>query len=339
MMIPPDIETREYQSRVINRTIKAVDEGHQNILIVAPTGSGKTIMGHVIALNLYHIYGYNTGWSAMRKHLWHQAAKENQSLIHFDGVQYFSMFDKNPPKCDVLISDEAQHTAAESAIVLQNKVKPKIHIGLSATPIRVDRMKLCFSKTIRDAGIRQLIDQGYLAPYHHYVFNDIWQPEIVAKIYLDNIDRWGKTIGYFLTVNECNICASIIRKSGIKCEVVSADSDQESQIEAFINGKVPILLNVNILTEGFNDPELRTVMVRDGSKGPTIQMAGRSLRPKPSGIPKHAQIVQSGFTKCPFVSIASPEKRFSLDRNGWEDRDRVDSKIIKAIHNVLALTK
>jgi len=330
------IETREYQTRIIDTVIAAVADGHSHILIEAPTGAGKTIIAHLIAQRLYEIYGYGAGWCAMRRHLLHQAAAENRNKIRFKHIQYFSMFSKNPPSVDLLIDDEGHHTAAESAVTIYQKTNPQVHIGLTATPFRTDRMKLCFSKIIKDAGIRSLIDQGYLAPYHHYTFDKPWTPENVADVYLGDIERWGKTVGYFLTRNECEACAAIIRARGIKCEVVWANSDQESQINAFMRGEVPILLNMFILTEGFNAPDLKTVFVRPGSKGPTIQMTGRVLRPKP-----YAQVVQNNDTKWPFVRTASAERKFILSSHSkWEDRSIVSDKILAASKNtILAIPK
>lgn len=330
-----EVEYREYQVRAVGNTVKAVADGHEHILLLSPTGSGKTVMALTIAKMLREIYGYTTGWCAMRRHLLLQASDENDGKVG-EPIQFFSMFDKDPPHSDVLIFDEGHHTAADSAITIYRKVHPKIHLGLTATPFRLDRQKLCFSKIIQDCGIRALIDQGYLAPYHHYTFDKPWTPENVADVYLKSKARWGKTVGYFLTKNECDACADIIRAAGTPCEVVWADSDQESQINAFRSGDVPILLNMVILTEGFDCPDLQTVFVRPSSKGPAIQMTGRVLRPKP-----YAQVVQNNDTNWPFTRTASPEQKFVLNQHGeWENRDAESGIITAASHNsMLAITR
>jgi len=323
------VEPREYQIRTVGSVLKAIEAGHNHILIEAPTGSGKTIVAMSIAKELYDKYGYTTGWCAMRKHLLHQAREENDKFFELEHIKFFSMFDKNPPKVDLLIDDEGHHSVTESSVTIFQKAAPRIHIGLTATPFRTDRMKLCFSKVVKDAGIRALIDQGYLAPYWHYTFDRPWTPENVADIYTKDIDRWGKTVIYFLTRVECEACARDIRAAGVRCEIVWANSNQEAQIAAFMRGEIPVLLNMLILTEGFNCPDLKTVMVRPGSKGPTIQMTGRVLRPKP-----YAQVVQNNDTKWPFMRTASPEQKFVLNAYGeWEDRDLVSEAISTASHN------
>jgi len=230
-----------------------------------------------------------------------------------------------------ILIHNCHHTAAESAVTIYQKVAPQIHIGLTATPFRTDRMKLCFSRIIKDAGIRSLIDQGYLAPYHQYTFDFDWTPENVATVYLEGRERWGKTVGYFLTRDECDACAAIIRANGVPCKVVWANSDQEAQIAAFMRGDVPILLNMFILTEGFNAPDLQTVLVRPGSRGPTIQMVGRVLRPKP-----YAQVVQNSHTRWPFTRTASAERKFIMNAHGqWEERGVIGERLSAASRQAL----
>ena len=68
----------------------------------------------------------------------------------------------------LLVVDEAQHDAASSMAFLHQRIRPKYILGLSATPFRTDKVKLCFDTSIRDAGIHQLIQDGYLAkPIDH----------------------------------------------------------------------------------------------------------------------------------------------------------------------------
>ena len=183
-MIIESVESRDYQIRTADNVLKAVEEGHNHILIEAPTGSGKTVVALSIAQELYNRYGYTTGWCAMRKHLLHQAREENDRFFGLEHIKFFSMFDKNPPKVDLLIDDEGHHSVTESSVTIFQKAAPKIHLGLTATPFRTDRMKLCFSKVVKDAGIRSLIDLGYLAPYQHYTFERPWTPENIADIYV-----------------------------------------------------------------------------------------------------------------------------------------------------------
>lgn len=314
------IETRPYQVKIIGRTVEAVKEGHQNILIESATGSGKTIMALLIARQLYEERGWVTGWTAMRRHLLIQAAQENEQTIQFPHIHFFSMFDKVPPTgIDVLVEDEGHHSASATSTEMYKTIRPKLHLGLTATPFRTDRMKLCFSTVIKDAGIRALIDGGFLSGYHQYIYHGEWSPSQVAMVFIKDRERWGKSVMYFLTEVECMECAELLRASGVRCEVVTGSSNQEAQIEAFNHGDVEVLLNMVVLTEGFDSPILKTVFIRPGSKGPTIQMGGRVFRKHPDK--PYAQIVQSNRSRWPFVRIASAERKFICDVGGnWEDR-------------------
>lgn len=328
------IETRDYQQRIIQRALQAIEEGHRYILIESPTGSGKSIMGHLIAQELHRKYGWQSGWTAMRRHLLAQAQEMNQQMLGFEAIRYFSTFDANPPTgIDVLIDDESQHSASETATALYNKLKPKVVIGLSATPFRTDRMKLCFSRTIRDAGIRALIDAGWLAKYHQYSFDAEWTPQNVAQVYLRDPQRWGKSVMFFYTLRQCFECAQILSRSGIPCDVVYGESDQEAQLERFRRGELAVLINVIVLTEGMDCPDLRTVFVRPGSKGPTMQMTGRALRKHPDK--PFAQVVQNHRTRWPFTKIASAEQKFSWEKDHWHSRVAVTEKITHATSNTL----
>ncbi|MFA9479359.1 DEAD/DEAH box helicase [Phycisphaerales bacterium AB-hyl4] len=310
------LEPRDYQQRIIEQALAAVDEGHRSILIESPTGSGKTIMAHLIAQALHRRYGWRSGWTAMRRHLLHQAEADNQRLIGFEPIRYFSLFEQNPPTdFEVLIEDEGHHAASDSSASVYAKVKPKLHLATTATPFRTDQLALCFSKVIRDAGLPQLIEAGYLSPYHQYIFDGPWTPDQLARLYLEQRRRWGQSVGYFLSLDECFRCARLLREGGVRCEVVHGHSEQDRQIDAFNRGEVDVLLNVQVLTEGFNSPALKTVFARPASKGPTIQMVGRALRrhrDKP-----HAQVVQNTASVWPFTRIADPAAKFRYTEGRW----------------------
>src|SRR5688500_3875976 len=176
---PPAFQPRPYQQRIACKAIDyftgvALDrqgrpEGEiSSVLIESPTGSGKTVMGLAIARWMQRNLGMTVGWAARRRNLLAQAASENARGFGVEDLRLISMFDKRPPRVDLLVIDEAQHDGALSMANLHSFIKPKKILGLSATPFRGDRFKLCFEKSIRDAGIHSLIQDGYLSPYHHY---------------------------------------------------------------------------------------------------------------------------------------------------------------------------
>jgi superfamily II DNA or RNA helicase len=284
-------------------------------LIESPTGSGKTVMGLLTAFGLQRQLGLRVGWVAMRRNLLTQAAAENAA--HRIGVkaEFISMFEKDPPAgLDLVVMDEAQHDAAASMAHLYNRIKPRFILGLSATPFRADRMKLCFDRVIKDAGIQQLIQDGYLSPYHHYTI-PTYNPQAAAELYLREPQQWGQSILYFHTLDQCRAAHDRLAAGGVRAEVVTGASDRQAQIDAFRVGTVQVLLNCMVLAEGFDCPELRTVFCRPSCKGVTIQMCGRVLR-KHAALP-FKQIVQCEKTRWPFHRTATPAQQFIPSGGEW----------------------
>ena len=320
-----DIELRPYQLRIITKAVQmfggtfanrqgATEPAAGSVMIESPTGSGKTVMGLTIARHLQREHGYSIGWVAMRRNLLAQAMFENRRRGFDVSLQPISMFDKAPPAADVLIVDEAQHDAAMSMANLHSSVKPKLVLGLTATPFRSDRIKLCFDKVIRDAGIQQLIQDGYLSRYHHYTLAE-YTPGNVASCFLRERAKWGKSLMFFHRLNQCRACLAMLQGAGVRAEVVTAQTDRERQLDDFEAGRLEVLINMSILTEGFDCPTLRTVFCRPSGRSCTVQMAGRALRLHPSEPIK--QIVQCKKTPHPFVKTSLAAEQYVWTDNGW----------------------
>jgi superfamily II DNA or RNA helicase len=327
MIAASNAKARDYQKRIVTKSVDFLNSTVTNLMIQSPTGSGKTCMGLAAAKMIQEQHNIGVGWMAMRRNLLSQAAEENRNLgFNIDGFTTISMFDKNPPKVDskgrpikLLISDEAQHDVANSSMNIHNTIKPEWVIGLTATPHRQDKMKLCFDKTIRDIGIRQLIQLGYLSKFHHYTLNE-YTPETVTRQYLSDPDKWGKSIMFWHKTHDLHRCVRLLRDGGVAADfIVGTDSvrEQERKIEAFSNGQLDVLVNLFILTEGFDDPSIKTAWVRPSSQSPTIQMGGRAFRIHPD-LP-YKQIVQCQKSKWPLTRTASPEEQYvwSKEHNHW----------------------
>jgi len=315
------IEPREYQLRIIEKTIKAfTQESHKSVLIESPTGSGKTIIALSTLKRLQELIPDITfGWVAMRQKLLIQAAKENEN-IGVNNIQYISMFDKNPPQCKFMITDEAQHDAADTCISMHGRMGAQFSLGLTATPFRTDRIKLTYEKIITDCGVRFLIEAGYLANFDQYVIKD-WSPQIVGQTFLADQERWGKSIFYFKNTQLCFELEKILKDAGVPCAVLlgSLNTSVKDKIYSdFENGTIKALINVYLLTEGFDAPDLKTVWVRDSGKLCTMQMAGRVLRKCPEWLDKVANIIQPENTPYPYARTAKPRKQYVWDEGSWK---------------------
>ena len=342
------VEPRDYQSRVVNRVIEMFSGPHidrntelpeaRSVIVESPTGSGKTVMGLLVA-RWAQEQGMRVVWTAMRRNLLAQASRENLDRGFGVNLQTVSMFDKNPPRGDLLIVDEAQHDATTSMASLHAAVDPVKVLGLSATPWRADRLGLCFERSVRDAGIRQLVLEGYLSPFAHYTI-PVWNPAAVAGTWLREPTRWGRSLMFFRTLAECRACAAVLAAAGEACEIVTATSDRDAQIERFERGDVRVMIGAAVLTEGFDCPTLQTVFCRPAGKGPTVQMAGRVLR-RAEGIAVK-NIVQCGQTRHPFTATAPPSTQFVRVEEGWRSiglNDRVEEMTSSMLDLLVRLSR
>lgn len=326
------VQLRPYQQRIVSKAVSMFlgaglgrdgvpEPAARSVLIESPTGSGKTVMGLSAAARLVAERRARTGeelvvgWVAMRRNLLAQAEAENRRWGFGLDLKLMSMFDKAPPKVDLLVVDEAQHDAARSMADLHSTARPDWILGLSATPYRTDRVKLCFDKVIRDAGIHQLIQDGYLSAYHHYTIPR-YEPQAVAECFARDPERWGRTLIFFHKHEECLRCQQALERAGHAAEIVTATSDRERQLDDFVSGRSQVLLNMAILTEGFDCPALRTVFCRPSTKGCTIQMGGRVFRKHPDHPFK--QVVQCQETRNPFVKIATAAEQYVWEGEGWK---------------------
>lgn len=332
------LQPREYQERIVQKVVDmflgryhdmrgVLKDPYKSVMIESPTGSGKTSMALLACRMLSEELASNEKplmviWVAMRRNLLTQAMLENEEkAIHVPNIHFISMFEKEPACLEnrdkytvLMVVDESQHDAASSMVHLHTIIKPEYVLGMTATPFRTDRAKLCFDSIVKDAGIHQLIQGGYLSKYHHYTIDE-WSVDNVANHYLMEPERWGKSVVYFLTHAECVNFAAQLKAGGINIEVVTGSSDVETQLTSFRKGNTQVLVNCMKLTEGFNDPALKTAFVRDSGKGTTIQMAGRAFRKFPD-VP-FKQVVQSKNTEWVMHKTAMPSAQYQWSGSEW----------------------
>ena len=327
------LEPRTYQRRLIGKVCEMYsgeyvnEDGErerraQSVMVESPTGSGKTIIGLCVARLMQQLHGYHCCWIAMRRNLLAQAANENADRKIGANVDFLSLFEKSPPpellqrgqRPLLLIVDEAQHDAVNSAARLHHLLRPERVLGLTATPYRTDRLKLIFERVVKDLGIKELIDGGYLSRYRHFTIPK-WDPTSVADVYGAEPERWGKSLLFFLRHSECRSCQQRLSELGISSEIVTANSDRERQLEDFEHDRIRVLISMRVLTEGFDCPSLKTVFCRPSGKLCVTQMAGRVFRiDSQVGL---KQLVQCEETRYPFTRTATPDEQYVWTDSGW----------------------
>ena len=327
-------EVRPYQQEAIAFCLAAfADKGRESVLLESPVGSGKTYM----ALEAIHRFQERVGrrlkigWVAPRHRLLQQMMEANTHLYK-DDIRPVSLFERFPPEVDFVVLDEAHHEATQSCVLLYEKMKPSWTLGLSATPLRTDRMKLSFQETVQTCSIARLIREGYLSPFNSYLITDFSVANVAAH-YLASPERWGKSLVFFSTIAECIAFRERLAADGVACEVVTSDSDKDLQMELFESGRVPVIANVAMLTEGFDQPDVQSVFVRDASRLPVIQMAGRGLR-RAEG-KSACNIVQSANSAFQFERVAAPKNAFRHQSGRWLALTDGTEEIERAVQETL----
>lgn len=336
-MLLRNLEKREYQSDTVRKVLEHFAEGKESIMLESPVGSGKTVMGLMVIKALQDTCDrrLRVNWVASRRHILEQTQKTNEAWFGCD-INLVSVFATNPPKADFVVLDEAHHEATQSCIEMYERTGNPKTLGLSATPLRTDKMRLSFQKTVQCYGIQKFINMGVLSEYQSWKIPE-WRPELVAQIFCESQEQWGRSLVFFRTVDQCAIFKKVLHCKGIGCEVVTAKSNRDAQLDAFLDGAVQVIANVSVLTEGFDLPELQTVFVRDASRLPTIQMVGRGLRRSPEKA--FCNIVQSGESKFPAERIAKPIESFRYMKNTWRSCSGDTIAVLEAIERTQELLK
>jgi DNA repair protein RadD len=219
------------------------------------------------------------------------------------------------PTLDLLVIDEAHHAASPSyrEVIDQVLVKnPKAAIcGLTATPNRGDGKGLreVFSNVADQITLGEMIASGHLVPPRTYVI-DVGTQEALRKVRRTAIDfdmnevanilnktlvtesvinnwkakaRDRKTIVFCSTVEHATDVCSAFNRAGIESVLIHgelSDDERKERLAAYENGSTQVVVNVAVLTEGYDyTPTSCVVLLRPSSyKSTFIQMVGRGLR-------------------------------------------------------------
>jgi DNA or RNA helicases of superfamily II len=127
----------------------------------------------------------------------------------------------------------------------------------------------------------------------------------IVKHYVENKKTYGQTLVFALNRMHAFALRGIFEKYGVKAAVIVSgttaefigieisDTENTKNIEEYRNGKIQVLINVNILTEGVDLPQTKTVFLTRPTVSSILmtQMVGRALRGEAAGGTKEAYIV------------------------------------------------
>ena len=218
---------------------------------------------------------------------------------------------------DLMIVDEAHHAVAKGWERAIRQWPGKV-VGMTATPWRLSKKEgfdhlfgdlilgpqvselqgnefLCEAELLwPDEGDR--IRGGKVSPNtHDYTPNGIEAANANREVmttralsfWLENANN-RQTIIYAVSVGHAEKLAILFRDERITAETIHTETDTETRgqsVSRFANGKLKALINVDIVTEGFDLPDASCIVMARPTKSLSLylQMIGRGLRPKPDG--------------------------------------------------------
>ncbi len=339
-----DINPYPYQQEILDK-LRAEREvrSHYKNLVVAATGTGKTV---VAALDYRSFKAANS-----RSRLLFVAHREEilkQSLATFQGVLKDPNFGElfvgnNRPEgfnylfcsiqtlnsrelCDALPSDyfdyivvdEFHHACADTYQRLLEYFKPKVLLGLTATPERMDGgdvLGYFDGRIAAEIRLPEAINRQLLVPFQYFGVSDTADLQRIAwdkggykkseltriyaideisrtiradnilkscEKYITNIDN-VKGLGFCVSIEHANFMADYFNKQGISSISLnssSKDDERFSAKEKLIKGEIKFIFVVDLYNEGVDIPEVNTVLFLRPTESLTVflQQLGRGLR-------------------------------------------------------------
>ena len=224
---------------------------------------------------------------------------------------------KEMPPVDLLVIDEAHHVTAPSyknVLEYARKVNPELKIlGVTATPERGDKSSLgeVFNNCCDQIKIGELILSGNLVRPVTFVIDmgntheklqalrarssgDYSEAEVASILDSEPLNsevvrHWREKAGERKTVIFCSSVAhatnvtNSFNAAGISTALITGEMTKEQRAIVFENmtkGAIQVIVNVAVLTEGWDYPPIScVVLLRQSSyKSTMVQMIGRGLR-------------------------------------------------------------
>lgn len=246
--------------------------------------------------------------------------KEIGQPITFAGIQSIREKASELGHIDLVIVDEChlishkQQGSYRTLLDALLSINPNMRvIGLTATPWRLGHGKITDGKALFDdllepVGILELVERGFLSPLRSKVTQiqydlegvkkrggEYIEKELMARLDTEAyniavaqeivaIGEKRKSWLLFCTgVQHSEHMAEIMRAYGIPSQAVTGATpkgDREHYLNEFKAGRIRCLTNANVLTTGFDAPDIDLIAMLRPTMSPSlyVQMAGRGMR-------------------------------------------------------------
>jgi superfamily II DNA or RNA helicase len=187
---------------------------------------------------------------------------------------------------DLVIVDEAHHAVAATwaAITARN---PRAHVvGFTATPIRSDGQGLrdAFDELVVGSTVAELVALGVLAPCD--VVGPGKRQSQLSMAPFAAYQRWciGRpTVAFCATIAESKALVAALTEQGVAAAHLDGSTParrRDAILEDFAEGRLDVLSNVAVLTEGWDCARAEVILLARGcdSPGTLLQILGRGRR-------------------------------------------------------------
>ncbi|QZI89499.1 hypothetical protein SIPHO062v1_p0055 [Vibrio phage PS17B.1] len=257
----------------------------------------------------------------------------------------------------LLFQDECHHVLRDNKWGKATQMFPQANgLYVTATPLRADGKGLgrhsdgLFDEFVLGPPPRQLISEGSLTDYKIYApptdidltamkfgsDGDFSRPELVKRAKksgiigdcvtnYQNYANGTQAVVFTVDVEQAHDAANEFNARGIKAVALSAkntDAERQEAITAFKRKDIQVIVNVDLLGEGFDCPAIETVIMArpTASYGLYVQQFGRALRLLDG---KHFGLIIDMVGNVKRHGLPDAPREWSLDRR--EKRGKSDA--------------
>jgi len=208
-----------------------------------------------------------------------------------------------------IVIDEAHHAAAPTYRRILDYFENSFTLGVTATPQRSDNTRLTdvFDEIVYYKTIIDLIEEGWLARLNGYriktntdisevqsregdyiasqLEDTINTPERNATIVASYLEICGtsKAIAFCAGIQHANDLAASFKQAKVTSEVIIGETPSEERhkiLARFASGETRVLVNVGVLTEGFDEPSVEAIILARPTRSTLLytQIVGRGTR-------------------------------------------------------------
>ena len=335
---------RAYQKQLISDIRKSVISGHKSIVSVLGCGGGKSVIQAEIAHSATDKEN-RVLFLVHRKELCEQitstftAQGVDMELCSVSMVQTVSRRLGQIPEPQIIITDEAHHSTANSYKKIYEAFPDALRLGFTATPCRLNAGGLgeVYEDLITSVSTQWLIENHYLSPYKYYSVKladtsglhikagDYKADEVAelmqnSEIYGETVKQWErlaknkKTIAYCASVEAAEETAEQFRQAGYTAASLSGSTPKEQRtqiMQDFRDSKIMVLTNCELFGEGLDVPDCECTVLLRPTQSLTlyIQQSMRSMR----YIPGKTAIIIDHVGNCYLHGLPDDNREWTLE--------------------------